>query len=88
MKRVIDTDFTPEEAEPGQNCSSGDHCFPCLHAFFFFFNFGNVFLFLFYFLLFKGTPERYGGSQTRGLIGATAVGLHHSHSNAGSEPHL
>ena len=24
----------------------------------------------------------YGGSQARGLIGATAVGLHHSHSNA------
>ena len=30
----------------------------------------------------------YGGSQARGLIGAVASGLHHSHSNAGSEPHL
>ena len=36
----------------------------------------------------------YGGSQARGQIGAVAAGLHHSHSNAGSElclqptPHL
>ena len=28
----------------------------------------------------------YGGSQARGLIGATAAGLHHSHTR--SEPHL
>ena len=27
----------------------------------------------------------HGGSQARGQIGATAAGLHHSHSNAGSE---
>ena len=30
----------------------------------------------------------YGGSRARGLIGATADGLCHSHSNAGSEPRL
>ena len=30
----------------------------------------------------------YGGSQARGPIGATAAGLHHSHSNKGSEPLL
>ena len=30
----------------------------------------------------------YGSSQARGLIGAAAASLHHSHSNAGSEPHL
>ena len=30
----------------------------------------------------------YRGSQARGLIGAIATGLHQSHSNAGSEPHL
>ena len=36
----------------------------------------------------------YGGSQARGRIGAVAAGLHHSHSNTGSElrllltPHL
>ena len=32
--------------------------------------------------------EAYGSSQARGQIGATAAGLHHSHSNARSEPHL
>jgi len=30
----------------------------------------------------------YGASKARGQIGATAAGLHHSHSNAESEPHL
>ena len=30
----------------------------------------------------------YGGSQARGLIRATAAGLHHSHSNTKSKPHL
>ena len=40
------------------------------------------------FLLFRATPAAYGGSQARGPIGATAPGLHHSHSNAESEPRL
>ena len=39
----------------------------------------------FAFLLFRATPMAYGGSQARGQIGATAAGLHHSHSNARSE---
>ena len=30
----------------------------------------------------------YGGPRARDPIGAVAAGLHHSHSNAGSEPHL
>ena len=30
----------------------------------------------------------YGGSQAKGQIGAVAAGLHHSHSNAASEPCL
>ena len=30
----------------------------------------------------------YGGSQARGPIGAVAAGLHHRHSNVGSELHL
>jgi len=34
------------------------------------------------------TPGAYGGSQARGLIRAVAASLHHSQSNAGSEPHL
>ena len=42
----------------------------------------------------RAAPVAYGGSQARGLIGATAAGLHHSHSHARSElslqptPHL
>ena len=47
----------------------------------------KIFLFL-YFLLFRATPEAYVGFQARGLIGATPAGLHHSHSNTGSELHL
>ena len=34
------------------------------------------------------TPAAYGSPQARGQIGAIAAGLHHSHSNTGSEPHL
>ena len=34
------------------------------------------------------TPTAHGGFQVRGLIGAVAAGLHHSHSNAGSKPNL
>ena len=30
----------------------------------------------------------YGNCQAKGRIGATAAGLHHSHSIMGSEPHL
>ena len=30
----------------------------------------------------------YGSSQASGAIGATAVGLHHSHSDSGSKTHL
>ena len=38
--------------------------------------------------VFRAAPGAYGGSQARGPIGATAAGLHRSHSNPGSEPHL
>ena len=38
--------------------------------------------------LFRATPRAYGGSQAKGLIGATAVNLRHSHRNARSEPSL
>ena len=47
-----------------------------------------------YFILFclfaisRAAPTAYGGFQARGLIEAVAAGLHQSHSNAGSEPHL
>ena len=36
----------------------------------------------------RAAPAAHGDSQGRGLIGAVATGLHHSHSSAGSEPHL
>ena len=38
--------------------------------------------------LFRAASAAYGGSQARGLMGAVASSLHHSHSNAGSEPCL
>ena len=46
------------------------------------------FIFIYLFSLFRAAPTAYGGSQDRGRSGAVAAGLHHSHSNAGSEPHL
>jgi len=44
--------------------------------------------FFFCLLSFRAAPAAYGGSQARGLIGAVAAGLHHSHSNVGSELRL
>ena len=40
------------------------------------------------FFFFRPTFEVDGGSKVRGRIRATAAGLHHSHSNSESEPHL
>ena len=40
------------------------------------------------FCYFYAAPAAYGGSQARGRMGAVAAGLHQSHSNVGSEPHL
>ena len=42
----------------------------------------------FFFFPFPFRGETYGISQARGQIGAAAEGLHHSHSLAGSKPHL
>ena len=41
-----------------------------------------------FFVVVRAAPVAYGGSQVRGQIRATVAGLHHSHSNAGSEPCL
>ena len=38
--------------------------------------------------LFRASPSVHGISQSRGHVRATAAGLHHSHSNSGSEPCL
>ena len=46
------------------------------------------FLFFFFFCLFRAIPAAHGDSQARGLMGAIAAGLGHSHSNDRSEPHL
>ena len=54
-------------------------------------NFFHLYLFRFFlcvFFLFRAAPAAYGGSQTRGPIGAVATCLRHSHSKARSEPHL
>ena len=38
--------------------------------------------------LFRATPAAYGSSQAKGQTGASAAGLHHSHSNTRSRPCL
>ena len=52
------------------------------------FNFVVVFLCFLFVYLFRVTPVTYGGSQARGRIGAVAVGLRRSHSNARAELRL
>ena len=50
---------------------------------------GLHFLFVCLFVcLFMAAPTAHGGSQARGPIGTIATGLHQSHSNMGSKPHL
>ena len=58
---------------------------PQVFLFFFFPIF--ILLFIYFFILGPNMPAC-GGSQVRGRIRAAAAGLHHSHSNTGSEPHL
>ena len=62
-------------AEPVANGQTGDYSFLSVFVFF-------VFFFL------RAVPVAHGSSQARGRIKATAAGLHHSHSNSGSELHL
>ena len=45
--------------------------------------------FFFFFGLFRAIPMAYGSSQARDqIVGAAVIGLCHSLSKAGSEPHL
>ena len=46
-----------------------------------------IYFYLFFCLL-RAALAAYGDSQAKGLIGAVATGLHQSHSNARSKPHL
>ena len=48
----------------------------------------NFFFFFGLFVFSRAAPMAHGSSQARGLFGAVAIGLCHSHSNAGSELHL
>ena len=48
----------------------------------------SCFCFVLFLFLFWAVPKACGGSQARGQIRAAVAGLHHSHSNAGSKPHL
>ena len=48
----------------------------------------TLFCLFYWCLFFKAAPTAYGGSQAKGRIGATAPSLCHSHSSAGSHPHL
>ena len=41
-----------------------------------------------FFVFSRAAPAAYGDSQARGPVGAVAAGLHHSHSNVGSQPRL
>ena len=45
-------------------------------------------MYIFVFCLFRAATMDNGGSQARGLIGATAASLLHSYSKAGYEPCL
>ena len=45
----------------------------------------KIFFCFLFFVFSRAAPVAYGGSQARGLIGAVAAELHHSHSNARSE---
>ena len=45
----------------------------------------NIQDYFFFFFLFRAAPSAYGCSQARDLIRATAAGLQHSRSNAGSD---
>ena len=49
---------------------------------------GLCYFLFFVFSLFRAASAAYGGSQARGLIGAVATSLHHSHSNVRSKPRL
>ena len=60
-------------------------CFLSFCSFLFCFCFSG---FCFCFCFLRAAPAVYGSSQARDQIGATAAGLHHSHSNARSELHL
>ena len=70
---------------PLNHSSSVLTCFPVSpQSILFFF----VFFFFLLFVFSRTAPTAYGGSQARSRIKSVSAGLHHSHSNARSKPHL
>ena len=51
---------------------------PAHHSYHYSYIFFSFLFLFFWFFLFRATPEAYRGSQSRGLIGTIAAGLHHS----------
>ena len=47
-----------------------------------------LWFYFFFFFLYRAVPMAYESSQCRSWSGTAAAGLCHSHSNAGSKPHL
>ena len=70
---------------PGHTEPWGQELESFFSLFFFIFYFFKNFFFLF---PFTAASAAYGNSQARSQIRATAAGLCHIHSNAGSKPHL
>ena len=79
-KRLPWLDFYPAGLALGTLCTAALPGLLCRTA--------QFLSFLFLFGLFRAAPAACGHSQAWGQIGAAAAGLHHSHSNARSEPHL
>ena len=48
----------------------------------------SIYSFALYFIFFMATPAACGSFQARGQIRVAIAGLHHSHSNTESKPHL
>ena len=57
-------------------------------SFVYFFAYSLYFILSYNFFFFRAASVAHGVSQARGLIGATAAGLRHSHSNMRSKLHL
>ena len=83
-------DHTPQKSPEG-SFGLTPHLRDSATPYFLFYLFITVDLqcqFFFNFFSFRAIPVANRGSQAKGPISAVAAGLHHSHSNAGSEPCL
>ena len=83
-KSLVSSFASPGEIPHSNHSSVGTGTIPLNSALY---SPGISILLFFSFFLFTTAPAAYERSQARGQIGAAAAGLHHSHSNMGSEPH-